>query len=333
MKKDVEEKLLQAAGILPDWLQKALSQLGGRERAGVQEIRLRTNRPVQVVTGGGSVFYGERGWSALPQRGARVVEKSEVTDVFRLACGYSVHTHRDEISQGYVTVPGGHRVGVCGTAVWEDGRLKTLRSVSSINVRVAGEAPGSADGIMGRLRTGLCGVLLAGPPCSGKTTVLRDLARQLSNTALRVSIVDERGELAACVDGVPQNDVGFCTDVLDGMTKGAGVMRAVRALSPDVVVCDEIGSPEDVRALTEAAGSGVTIVATAHAGGERELLQKPYLRELTALGVFRIAVFLERGDQVGSIRSVLDLEEAYAKDSGTYAAGGLLRGSWNSGGG
>lgn len=332
MKKNADEKLAEAANILPEWLRHALLELNGRQRASVQEIRLRTNRPVQVVAAGGSLFYGGKsGWRSLPPSDVRLVEKSEVTDAFRIACGHSVHTHREEISQGYLTIAGGHRVGVCGTAVWEDGKLKTLRSISSMNVRVAGEVLGSADGLMSRMRGGVTGMLLAGPPCSGKTTVLRDLVRQLSNTALRVSVVDERGELAACVDGVPQTDVGLCTDVLDGMTKAAGITRAVRALAPDVVVCDEIGTPEDVEAIKSAAGCGVTVVATLHAGGVRELLQKPFLRELVALGVFRVAALLERGEQVGCIGSVLDLEEAYAEDHGNFAAGGLLRGGGDSG--
>lgn len=238
---------------------------GGVSR--LAEIRLRTGRCASAVTLDGKMI-----------RCSDVFTQEDITACFLELCRNSVHSFAREIAEGYITLPGGHRVGFCGTAAGQDGKLTTLRDVSSLNIRFAREIPGCAQALYDRAFTdGLCSLIVAGKPLSGKTTVLRDLAR-IAGENHRVCVVDTRGELAAVHDGVPALDIGENTDVLNGYSKADGIMCALRSLSPEMIICDEIGN--DAGAVRRCMNCGVKLVVSAHAASIRELRSRTGISEL-----------------------------------------------------
>lgn len=308
--------------IFPESLRIPLLALDDATQGAAQEIRLRAGKPVQICSGAESLFLTAKGQAGKDAADtALTATADEIFEVFRAVCGYSVHSHQGEIAQGFVAFQGGHRVGLCGTAVTADGAVTGMRDVSSLNIRIAKQIYGCADDVLACAGWGSKGVLLAGAPGSGKTTILRDMARQLASgeQAKKVALIDERGELAASWQGVPQNDVGSCTDVLSGYSKREGILMAVRALSPDIIICDEIGREADIDALKTGATCGVKLAASVHASTMEEVLRKPFVRELAALGAFGVVVLLEGKNKVGAVKQVLWLEEHNHEDSGMSA--------------
>lgn len=281
-------------------------------KARVQEIRLRIGKPVMLSLPEGPAFITQLGTAAFFQ-GANMLyaQRENIEEAFRRICDCSVHSHQREICNGFVTLRGGHRAGICGTAVTEGNRVSNIRDISSINLRVARDIHGAADETANALISSgsVADSLIFGPPGCGKTTVLRDLARKLSNGTrigriLRVAVIDERGEIAATFQGQPQNDLGPCCDILDGYPKGEGIMQAVRCLSPDVIICDEIGGEEDERAVELSLNAGVTVIASAHAGSFGELLARPQIARLIASGAFKKAVRLAGRENPGAVAGV-----------------------------
>ncbi len=273
----------------------------------LEEIRLRVHQPLVVKCSSGYIFLDDQGRTA-PQSAAYRVTPEDLARTVQILTNNSWYAWEDEIRRGYITVPGGHRVGLCGRAVLDGGQVHTVKSVSSLIIRLARAVPGSADSIVGRVVPGrgeVLSTLIISPPGCGKTTLLRDLARQISQAGFQVVIVDERSEIAACYQGVPQLDVGPQTDVLDGYPKAAGMAVAVRALSPQVVVTDEIGHPEDGAALAELARSGVKVVASCHGESLVQVRARRWIGE--SLGVFQLAVILSRRKGPGTVEKVLSL--------------------------
>lgn len=224
----------------------------------VAEIRIRVGRPAVCVN-----TFGEMRICSDP------FSSEEVAEFFAQICRYSVHSFQDDIARGFVTLDGGHRVGISGTAVRENGKIVFIKDVSGLNIRVAHQIVGCSDEIYERFfSNGLCSLLIAGKPLSGKTTVLRDLARRLGESR-RVTLIDSRNEISASVRGTPSLDVGLNTDVLCGCGKSEGIMMALRSLSPEVIICDEIA--HDEAAVEQALFCGVKVIAAAHAGSLAEL--------------------------------------------------------------
>lgn len=279
----------QAVRVLPQELRELALTLPSEEQGQVEEIRLRVGQPPSVVLSGGeAVLSGVR------------VERQDLERLVELASQASLHVVLDQICQGYLTVSGGHRLGLCGTAVLRDGRVCGLRDYSAANLRVARQIPGAARPFVGRLWEGsrLSSTLILAPPGLGKTTLLRDLIRCVSDgdgcPALRVSVADERGEVAALYNGKPQLNVGRRTDVLEGCPKAEALLMLLRAMNPQVLAVDEITAPEDVQALEQAAGCGAALLATAHGLDRDDLARRPVYRRLLDAGLFQKLVRIGR---------------------------------------
>ena len=256
-------------------------------RDAVFDIRISVDKPVLLCCGDRILFLREDGDTAqyFSQNNVTAT-REDVEEIFLRLCGYSVYSHMEEIRGGFVSADRALRVGIGGTAVIEKGGIKTVRDVTSLSVRIPREKRGCAEEV---LRYGVDlsrGLLLAGAPSSGKTTLLRDIARYIGTAGHRVVVLDERFELSA--DGF---DLGACTDILQGYPKQEGLSHAVRCLSPEYIVCDELGE-NDFSAIRAASFSGVALIASIHAGSVRELCCRPLCRGILSLGAFETVALL-----------------------------------------
>ncbi|NMB00933.1 MAG: AAA family ATPase [Firmicutes bacterium] len=272
----------------------------------LEEIRLRLNRPLMVKDRSGFMYLSPDGQPCQAEYGY-LVTKDDMERTLQLITENSWYAWEQEILGGYLTLPGGHRVGLGGQAVYSGGHLKTIRNISSLNFRQARAVVGAADPIINKIVTPaparVRSTLIVSPPGCGKTTLLRDLTRQIANRGFQVVVIDERSEIASSFRGVPQLDVGTQTDVLDGYSKEVGVSHALRGLGPEVVVTDEIGHPEDAWILAELARGGVKVMATCHGSSWEQLKTRGWVRE--SLGIFELVVILSRRLGPGTIESVL----------------------------
>ena len=267
------EHFADAAALLPTELKRAALALPLEKRAQCEELRLRAGYPPKL-----RLPSGERPFAPEPVTGMTL------SAVLEAATGASLHSASDALRRGFVCAPGGVRVGVCGTAVCEGGALRTLRSVSSLCIRIPRAVPGAGREVMPQLEG--MSVLIVSPPGGGKTTFLRELVRVSSEKGRRVALADERGELAAVSDGVPGFDVGPCTDVLTGAPRAEAAMLLLRGMGPEIVAMDELGGEADAAAVLALLGCGVRVFATAHAGSRAELCSRPALRPLLERGAF-----------------------------------------------
>lgn len=294
----------QAAGYLWGPVSEVVLALPPAEKAGVEEIRLRMGQPLAVFGGGRLRYVTEAGTlSVRPEDGLRVT-RSHLEECFRKLCGYAVHTHEEEISQGFISVPGGHRAGLGGTAFVRANRTAGLRDITSINLRIARQVRGSAAPLVPLVLAGEGGLLLAGPPGSGKTTLLRDLARQLSEAGKKVAVVDERCELSGICGQTIENDLGPGCDVLAGGNKGESILMAVRCLSPQYIICDEVGRPEEIEAVCAGLCSGAVMITSIHAGSFDQLGQRPQFLPLARSGAFAWVAFVGGPGQPPQLRRV-----------------------------
>ncbi len=253
-------------GILPPWLRQ---QVDGPYRENLQELRLRLGKPVQLIYKGGQTWL------------QRCASPEDLQLVVNTASRYSPWAAVGTGS-GYITAPGGHRIGLCGEATVQEGRMTGIRTLRSLNIRVARDFPGIAKGLVGISGS----ILILGPPGSGKTTLLRDLVRQLSHKET-VAVVDERGELlSSCFAD------GQALDVLTGCRKAQGLDAVIRTMGPSTVAVDEITSLEDCQALEAAAWCGVRLLATAHAAGKGDLLARKLYRPIAENGLFDSLVIM-----------------------------------------
>lgn len=279
----------EACALLPVRLRTAALSLPLERKAETEELRLRIGRPLHLTT--------PRGEEALPQT---MVTRSDLEQVLDRATEYSRYAAAETIRHGYVTAAGGFRVGLCGTALSGGQQVESVRDVSSLSIRIPRVREGTALPILPELLENGAPVstLVLSPPGGGKTTLLRDLVRLLSQgTALcppcRVALVDERGELAAVHRGRPQLEVGSHTDVMDGCPKHLAVPMLLRAMTPQVIALDEVALPADVEAVRAAAGCGAALLATVHAASLPELESRPVGQALLDCGIFRRAVLME----------------------------------------
>lgn len=276
----------------------------------LQEIRMRIGRPLLVV-----YKNEERMLFSEKTDGFRehIVTREEMRETLEYVSHYSLYAYEQEMRQGFITIEGGHRVGVIGKAILERERVKNLQYISSINIRVAHEVIGCANPLLPYITKDrqVCHTLIISPPCCGKTTLIRDLIRQISDgndyvKGCSVGVVDERSELGGCYLGVPQNELGIRTDILDGCPKAGGMLMLIRSMSPQVIAVDEIGSAEDIHAMEYAMQCGCTLIASVHGRDMEEVSEKPVLSELVRKKRFERYVVLEKRRHPGEIRAVFD---------------------------
>lgn len=268
----------------------------------ITEIRIRVNKPILIyqnqkelsMNNEGSIIY-------VPEKG-RSFSYKELQQLLDFWCQDSRYAFQNEIKRGFLTIEGGHRIGICGEVVNdEEGNVQSIKYISTVNIRIAHEIKGVADNIMQYISTAnqIKNTLIVSSPGAGKTTLLRDIIRQLSNgwdsnSGVNVGLVDERGEIAACFQGIPQLDVGIRTDILDNCKKAVGMSMLLRTMAPAVIAVDELGSPEEIELIHQMNGNGCAVIATIHGNSIEEIKQKKMLKEIWEQKIFSNIIFLFR---------------------------------------
>ncbi len=273
----------------------------------LQEIRLRAHSPLFIVYKGEERAITREG--GLTENGGMpyLVTEQDLKDTLQIVSSYSLYAYEEEVKQGFLTISGGHRVGIVGKAIVEGGKVKSLKYISGMNVRVSHQMLGCADRIMPYvvINKEPCNCLIISPPRCGKTTLLRDMVRQFSNGMQEVSgknvgVVDERSEIAGCYMGIPQNDVGTRTDILDCCPKSEGMMMLIRSMAPEIVAVDEIGDEKDANAIEAVIHCGCKLFATVHGSSMEDIKRKPLLKKLMEENIFDRYLLLKKTVDTGS---------------------------------
>lgn len=275
----------------------------------VTEIVLRTERPLCIYEAKKRYYLTDNGFltDSPHADGILIVSASEMDEVVLRLCDYSVYAYQNEINSGYITIGGGVRVGLCGKAVVTDGRVTNVRDIGTLNFRVARDVRHCADFLLHKIDP-LCGVLICGVPNSGKTTLIRDMARRLSDS-YKVSVLDERGELSAFCRGRFGFSLGQC-DVYEGYPKGFAANCAIRSMAPELIVCDEMGDRDDADLLLYSMRTGVSFIATVHASSMDDLRSREVTAQMINTGAFRYIVFLSSDGEVGKIEKFYEMCDA-----------------------
>lgn len=275
-----------------------------KEIENIQEIRLNINKPLIVLNHNKEVILNYK------------VKNDDLKSIMQKISNYSLYAFEEEIRQGYITIQGGHRVGLSGQCVMEKDKVKTIKNISSMNIRVCREVKGCSQNIIKNIiKNGkVLNTVIISPPKCGKTTMLRDLAKNISNgieeinfLGKRTVIVDERSEIAGCFQGIPQMDIGIRTSVYDGCAKSEGMIMAIRSMAPEVIICDEIGTYKDIDSLVLAYNSGVNIIATIHGNDIDDLYKRPVFNELLENKIIKRIVVLSNRRGIGTIEDILSI--------------------------
>lgn len=288
--------------------------------AELQEIRMRINSPLMIRQRGKEYKLTEEGKllrcngnEQYEKENIHYVDRCELMETMEYIAGYSLYAYEDELRQGFLTIQGGHRVGVAGKILMEEGKVRSIRYISFLNIRLAHQVEGCADKVMPFIVENgeVCHTLIISPPCCGKTTLLRDVIRQISNgnawcEGKNVGVVDERSEIGGAYQGVPQNDLGIRTDLLDCCPKAEGMMMLIRSMSPEVVAVDEIGDYGDIKAIESVLNCGCRLIATVHGSSVEDIEKKPLLQKMVKEHVFDRYIILNGKKKIGSVWGIFD---------------------------
>ena len=272
----------------------------------LEEIRIRVNKPVILKLGQVEIVLNY------------TITTNEIIGILQNICNNSIYTYQNQICNGFITLPGGNRVGIAGNVVIKDGQVSNISYIYSLNFRISHQINGASDNILKYVldteNNTIFNTLIVSPPGAGKTTMIRDLAKRISNgineinfRGLDVSIIDERGEIAAMTKGITFNDVGIRTDVLDNVPKSIGIRMAVRSMAPKVIIADEIGNKDDVNIINYAICSGVKCIFTAHGSNMEDLLKNNKINKIINLQLFSKIIFLDE-KQKGKIKNVVNIQ-------------------------
>lgn len=308
------------SGYVSESLRPVLESLPWKIWDQLQEIRLRIGQPLALIAGG-TPFFLQGGCLIKDWRNSDfLVTRKMLDDTVLLVSHHSFYALEQELQHGFITIPGGHRVGIAGKGVLKDGSLQTIKDVSSLNIRIARSMLGISDTVMPYLiKNGqVQNTLLIGPPGCGKTTLLRDMARNLSQgyggRCFQVGVIDERSEMGCSFLGVPQLDVGPCTDILDGVPKAIGMELFLRVMGHDVIITDEISGKADCEAIQDLCGCGVSVIASAHGGSLQDVLKRKPLGLFLATKPFNRYLVLAKRNGVGEIAAVYDKDFQVIKE-------------------
>lgn len=301
---------------LPNHLRDIFVKIPSSQIENIEEIRLRMNRPFIINIGSKDYFINSKGEIVSDMFQSYIITKEDIEKAYQIITDYSIYALEEEIRNGFVTLKGGHRVGICGRTVLKGDEIKTIKDISGLNIRVSRQKIGISDQVIHYLIGAdkeFYNTLIVSPPQCGKTTLLRDIIRNLSNgmhilnfPGFRVGVVDERSEICSMYQGIPQNDIGIRTDILDACPKAQGMMMLIRSMSPQIIATDEIGKREDVYAIEEAVNAGINIITTVHGRNLEEVAQRPNIRNLLFQGVFERVIILSNKPRVGTIREVIN---------------------------
>jgi stage III sporulation protein AA len=287
---------------LPKNIADQISKIPPSQKEELEEIRIRIDRPIEITMKGAPMFL------------SYIIRQEDAFNLLNKISQFSIYTLEEELKRGYITVSGGHRIGLAGKVILEEGKVKAIRDIASFNIRIAKEKIGIAEKIIPFIfNHSWMHTMIVGPPQTGKTTLLRDIARIISSgnqekgiSAYKVGIVDERSEIAGCVHGIPQMTFGHRLDVLDACPKAEGMMMMIRSMSPDVLVVDEIGRMEDAESIQEAVHAGIKLIMTTHGTSLEEAKNRPSLKSIIDQNIFQRFIVLSRAHGPGTITHILD---------------------------
>lgn len=281
----------------------------------LQEIRLRMNAPLLVVYENQEYFVTEDATFIKSPARAVIVTKNEIRETMEYISNYSLYAFEEEIKQGFITINGGHRIGIAGKTIIENDMIRGMKHISFLNIRLAHQVKGCADSVLpyiiNKENNGIYHTLIISPPRCGKTTLLRDIIRQLSDgtdylKGMNIGVVDERSEIGACYMGIPQNELGIRTDILDCCPKAKGMLMLIRSMSPQIIAVDEIGSKEDLEAIDYVIGCDCKLIATVHGNSIEDIKEKPILNELVHKKLFERYIILNNIKGIGHLDEIYD---------------------------
>ena len=308
-------EVLMSEKVLYEFLPEKITALMPKisEMRRLTEIRLRVLKPIIFFSGNGEYALSSDGGLIKDIEKGIMATREDIKNTVERISGYSMYAWEDELKNGFITLPGGHRAGVCGKAVVEEGLVKTISHISSVSIRVAHEVKGCSDLVFDALvKIGLGHTAIISPPGCGKTTLLRDLIRNISNgkkgmfDGLTVGVVDERQEIAGSYMGVNQNDIGIRTDVFDRCPKDKGMVMLLRGMAPKVIAADEIGSAQDVKAMEDIMGAGVKLICTVHGRDIEDIRKRKHLAQLLESKAFDNYIVMSAANGPGTIEGLYD---------------------------
>ncbi len=265
----------------------------------IEEIRVGIKKPLILMLNNKEILT------------SYIIDEEDFKYIIQRISNFSLYAYEEEIREGFITIKGGHRVGLAGECVMENNKIKTIRNISSLNIRISKEVIGASKNIMKFILKDnkVNNTLIISPPKCGKTTLLRDISRNISNMGKRVAIIDERSEIAGCYKGIPQMDVGIRSDVLDNCLKSRGIIMAIRSLAPEVIICDEIGSKEDINSLVMAFNSGVSVISTLHGFDIWDLFYRKVFKDILDNKILDLVIVLSNKNKQGEVKGIYKMEK------------------------